>query len=32
MEKKSTILRMEQPATHWQDAIPCGNGKIGAMM
>ncbi|MDA0989204.1 MAG: glycoside hydrolase N-terminal domain-containing protein, partial [Verrucomicrobia bacterium] len=26
----SLILR--QPATRWQDALPCGNGTIGAMV
>lgn len=27
-----TKLVMERPATKWQDAVPVGNGKIGAMM
>ena len=27
-----TKLVMEQPATRWQNAVPIGNGKIGAMM
>ncbi len=26
------ILKMRRPAVKWQDASPCGNGKIGALM
>jgi alpha-L-fucosidase 2 len=26
------VLRMQQPATRWEDALPCGNGEIGAMI
>ncbi|MBD3390562.1 MAG: glycoside hydrolase family 95 protein [Chitinivibrionales bacterium] len=25
-------LSLHQPATRWEDALPCGNGRIGAML
>lgn len=28
----STVLRMETPAASWRDALPCGNGAVGALV
>ena len=32
MRQKSYAITMRQPATRWQDGLPCGNGTIGALV
>lgn len=32
MAENKFIMKMERPAVRWEDATPCGNGTIGAMM
>lgn len=30
--KSSTLMWYREPAVHWMDALPIGNGSIGAMI
>ncbi|MCE9613535.1 MAG: glycoside hydrolase N-terminal domain-containing protein [Lentisphaerae bacterium] len=32
MSESVQILTLRQPAARWQDALPCGNGTLGAMV
>jgi len=32
MTEREHGMTLRQPAAHWQDALPCGNGSIGALV